>query len=255
MPAKKRKSQILTETHLQSEAMKRFYKSVSMDRREDCFHILLDGRSIKTPMKADFAVPSESLAFAIVDEWANQGEVIDPVTMPLTGLSNASIDQIAPNRSVAIDDVVRFLSTDYLCYLGEDDLRVRQEALWGPYRGWFEDRMGTNVAVTSGVMPIAQSRQLLDRFETAIADLAPFHLTGLKEATSLLGSAILGFALLEQVSDAKQIWQASDIDRLVQKEKWGEDAEAEAVAVRRRQDFDDACVFLDHLRPTEASIS
>ncbi|MDX1580978.1 MAG: ATP12 family chaperone protein, partial [Alphaproteobacteria bacterium] len=77
--------------------MKRFYEKADIAKAEQGWQIVLDGRPIKTPAKAGLAVPGESLARAIAEEWQSQGEEIDPFTMPLTGLANAAIDRVAPN--------------------------------------------------------------------------------------------------------------------------------------------------------------
>jgi hypothetical protein len=64
--------------------MKRFWKEVAVVEG-DRFGITLDGRRLKTPAKADLAVPTRALADAIADEWRDSGEEVDPRAMPLTG--------------------------------------------------------------------------------------------------------------------------------------------------------------------------
>ena len=63
---------------------KRFYKSADVRQDEAGFHVMLDGRPIRTPGKRPFAVPTRALAEAIAAEWNAQAETIDPQTMPLT---------------------------------------------------------------------------------------------------------------------------------------------------------------------------
>ena len=55
--------------------MKRFYKTVTVAAGN---RILLDGRPVKTPGRADLAAPTQGLAEAIAAEWSEQGETIDP---------------------------------------------------------------------------------------------------------------------------------------------------------------------------------
>jgi len=69
---------------------KRFYKSVAVTEQ---FGIALDGRSVKTPLKAPLVLPNRALAEAVAAEWNAQIEVINPQVMPLTKLANTAIDR------------------------------------------------------------------------------------------------------------------------------------------------------------------
>src|SRR5437867_5877935 len=72
--------------------MRRFYKQVEARAERAGHAILLDGRLVHTPAKAALRVPTAQLADAIASEWEEQGDRIDPRSMPLTGLANAAID-------------------------------------------------------------------------------------------------------------------------------------------------------------------
>ena len=59
--------------------MKRFYKDVTVAPRDGGYAVLLDGRAIRTQGGGKpQIVPSEALAQALAQEWADQGETIDP---------------------------------------------------------------------------------------------------------------------------------------------------------------------------------
>ena len=225
--------------------MKKFYKEATVVETAGGFSITLDGRPVKTPMKIALEVQSKPLAEAIADEWNEQGDEIDPATMPMTGLANAMIDRIAPDPTATIDELVRYLGSDMVCYRADDGpLLESQNAIWGAYQTWFEEKLGEKLAVTSGIMPVSQSEKLLDQYRSSLNTLTAHHLTALKELTGLLGSAVLGFALLEGFKDAAAIWHASDLERVHQADLWGTDEEAEEVAAKRRKDFEDAFRFL-----------
>ena len=53
---------------------KRFYKSVAVT---ETFGIALDGKTVKTPLKAPLVLPNRALAEAVAAEWEAQTEVID----------------------------------------------------------------------------------------------------------------------------------------------------------------------------------
>ena len=76
--------------------MKRFWTDVETEAEGEGWTITLDRRPIRIPARSALVVPTQSLAISIAQEWRSIGETIDPRAMPLTGLSNAAIDRIAP---------------------------------------------------------------------------------------------------------------------------------------------------------------
>ena len=54
--------------------------------------VLLDGRAPKTPAHAKLTLPTGAAAQLVADEWAAQGEFIEPGTMPATRLASTAID-------------------------------------------------------------------------------------------------------------------------------------------------------------------
>ena len=158
--------------------MKKFYKAASPVEEDAGYSIALDRRTVRTPMKALLLVPTSKLAEAIAGEWNAQEETLNPACMPLTGLANAMIDRIAPRRTDVIDELVRYLGSDMVCYRAEDDpLNSNQAAVWDPYINWFESQMGTGVAVTDGIMPVAQSGALLDAYRARLTKFSDAGLT------------------------------------------------------------------------------
>ena len=108
--------------------MRRFYKQASVEADEGGFALLLDGRGVKTPLRHALVVPTRALADAISAEWEAQGETIDPRSMPLTGLANAALDRVAPDREKFADGLASYGESDLLCYRAEgpDRLVARQ---------------------------------------------------------------------------------------------------------------------------------
>jgi ATP12 chaperone protein len=64
----------------------RFYKTVSVIRSptDAGWHVTLDGRTLRTPAKAQLLLPTHALALAVAAEWEWQdAKNIRPFTMPL----------------------------------------------------------------------------------------------------------------------------------------------------------------------------
>lgn len=209
--------------------MKRFYKTATAQVEQDGTHsVRLDGRAMKTPSKADMRLPTRALAEAIAAEWNAQQDEIKPAEMPLTRLAATAIDRVQADPAFATADVVRYGDTDLLSYRATDqaELSAKQATVWQPLLDWFRDRYDVQLAVTSGIMAVAQPPELKPRLERVCAAYDAFHLTALHAATTNTGSVVIGLALLEGRVDAQAASEASLLDELHQAGLWGEDAEA-----------------------------
>lgn len=229
--------------------MKRFYKDVTTRGAGDGREILLDGRPIKTPARNALAVPGERLALAIADEWAVQGETIDPRSMPLTGLANAAIDRVAPEAQAFAASLGIYGESDLLCYRAEgpETLARRQAEAWDPVLEWAKTRFGIDFTLACGVMHRPQPEATLERLRHALAEKTPFELAGLSPLVTIGGSLVLALALAEGAVDLDTAWAAATVDERYQAEQWGEDSEAAAALDARRRDFAAGYRFLNLL--------
>jgi chaperone required for assembly of F1-ATPase len=226
---------------------KRFYTSVSVEAKGPRdYRIRLDGKPIRTPAKAELAVPTAALAEAIAEEWRAQGTHIDPSSMPLTRLANSAIDGVVPRAAEVRADIAKYAGSDLLCYrAGEPEALIAlQSRHWDPVLDWGREVLGARFMLVQGLMPVSQARETLDRIAAAIADLDAFRLAALHVMTTLMGSALLGLAVVKGRLSADAAWDAAHVDEDWQIGKWGEDAEAAARRRRRRAEMDAACRLL-----------
>jgi len=209
------------------------------------FTVLLDDRPLRTPAKAPFVVPTRALAEAAAAEWKAQEGALRPATMPLTRFANTAIDTVAPNLAAVAGTVSAYAGTDLLCYRAEGPAALvdRQKAAWDPLLDWAAGRFRVRLAVTSGVMPLAQPDDVLSALGAAVRTASPFELTALHDLTALSGSLVIGLAAFEGAFRPDDLWAAARIDEDWQTEIWGEDAEAAAAAADRRQAFMQALDF------------
>ena len=96
--------------------MKRFWKEAKALPDNGGWRIELDGRPVRTPARALLILPTAALTEAVAAEWNAAGETLDPRAMPLTGLANAAIDRIAPERERFAEGLSRYGASDLLCY-------------------------------------------------------------------------------------------------------------------------------------------
>jgi len=207
---------------------KRFYKDVSVEGRDGGFAVLLDGRPVRTPKKQALAVPTPALADAIAAEWAAQGANVDPATMPLSKLAITALDGVAQHRAEVAADIVKFAGSDLLCYRAEAPAAlVRLQAeVWDPVLRWMEAELGARFVLAEGVMPVEQSRAVLDGVAAAVAPYDAMALTSLHVMTTLLGSAVLMLAHAKGKLSAADAWAAAHLDEDWQISQWGVDVEA-----------------------------
>lgn len=229
--------------------MKRFWKEVAVERDGDGWMIELDGRPVRTPARAELALPKEALAQAIAGEWRSLEETIDPRTMPLTGLANAAIDRVAPDRLAFAQGLARYAEADLACYRAEmpRELVARQERQWDKLLAWGRRRYDVDFATTCGVVHVAQPAATVERLSHAVAALDAFQLAGISPLVTIGGSLVTALAVLEKAITPEEGWAAVSVDERWQLEQWGADAEAEATLDHRRRDFMAAARFLDLL--------
>jgi len=229
--------------------MKRFWKTVDVVRDDDGWAIMLDGRPVRTPARALLKVSSEDLADSIAEEWRIAGEDVDPRAMPLTGLANAAIDRIAPDKDAFAAGLAHYAEADLACYRAEGPsaLVEQQASSWDVLLAWARRRYDVDFATTSGLMHVPQPHGTVERLGHAVATLDAFQLAGLSPLVTIGGSLVAGLATLEKAVTADQAWRAVSIDERWQLKQWGAVTEAETALKNRKRDFLAAARFLELL--------
>lgn len=229
---------------------KRFYADVATERREEGIVVLLDGRPVRTPGRRLLTVPAPRIAEAIAAEWREQGETVDPATMPVTRLVNTALDGVAGAIEAVQADTARFAETDMVCYrAGEPEgLVARQRELWDPLVAWARDALGLELALAEGVMHVAQPEATLGRAQDLLSDLDPVSLAATHVLTTLTGSLVIALALVRGRIAADEAWAAAHVDEDWQISQWGEDAEAMRRRRRNRCELDAAVLVATAMR-------
>lgn len=230
--------------------MKRFYKTVAAVPAPEYGHIItLDGRTLKSPAKQAFIMPTRALADAIAGEWDAQGDAVKPDSMPLTQLASTAVDRIGVERAVIVDGTAAYGGSDLLCYRAEEpaELVERQSRAWQPLLDWAALRYDAPLTVQTGLMPVAQSPDALKALRAAVDAYDNWRLAALQSATPACGSLIIALALLEHRLDAEAAFAVSQLDETWQIEKWGEDSEATKRRANLRADIAACRLYYDLL--------
>lgn len=227
--------------------MKRFYKTVEIDAAR---HILLDGRTLRTPLKKELSLPTQALADAVADEWRAQGDKVVPATMPLTKLANTAVDRVAPERARILQEIADFAGSDLVCYRADspEGLVLRQDQFWNPVVDWATDDLKAPFITITGVIHRRQPEAAIAAIAKLAATASDFELTAIHNVMTLTGSALLSLMLWQRRTEEDTVWSAAHADEDYQIEQWGWDEEARELRVRRHQEFLSCVRFLDLLR-------
>jgi chaperone required for assembly of F1-ATPase len=235
---------------MRPQLAKRFYKTAEVSEAEGGYAVSLDGRVVRTPARNLLATPWRALTARLAQEWAAQGDSIDPSTMPMSRVVNSAIDGVSGAMEAVRADAVKYAGSDLLCYRadGPDRLIERQRMAWDDVLAWARDDLGARFVLAEGVMFVEQPPEAIAAVARAVEPLDPFRLAALHVATTLMGSVLLALALERGRLDPAQAWAAAHVDEDWTSDLWGRDEEAETRRAGRFEDLKAAAGVLDLAR-------
>ncbi len=216
--------------------MKRFYKLASASKTEDGFAIHLDGKPVKTPLGQPLIAPNKPLADAVIAEWGEQGETVEPNAMPLTQILTTAIDR-SRERDAITKTLLKYLDTDLLCYRVKEpaELARRQKETWDRWLSWFDEHFESPLDVTYGIDALKQDDDTHKQIWNYIEGLDEYYFAILQIVTSLSGSIVLALAFLEREADAAQVFDAAELEEIYHSELAGEDVHGSDPVQEKRQ--------------------
>lgn len=230
--------------------MKVFWKKVDLVEGPEGFAPHLDGRPVRTPARAALVLPTRALGEAVAAEWQAQSGDVKPDEMPLTRAANSAIDRVTHHFEAVAADLAAYAETDLLCYRAPhpQELVDWQAASWDPVLTWSAETLRAPLSPTTGVIPAVQPPDSLTALAKAVRAHDPWTLTALYDLVTLTGSLLLGLAVSHSRLAPDEAWRLSRLDEDWNIQEWGEDAEAAALAARKRQAFEEAARLMTLLR-------
>ncbi|MFN4297999.1 MAG: ATP12 family chaperone protein [Brevundimonas sp.] len=213
---------------LAQDQVRRFWKTVSVEPDGQGWAVRLDGKMPKSPAGHSLVLPTQAAAQIVAEEWAGQGEVLIPATMPATRLAFTAIDRVREVREAVADEITAYAGSDVICYLADtpDTLVERQARDWTPWRDWAERELGCVLIPVAGIVHRPQADEALAAVREAALALDDYALTGLAMATPLLGSAVLALAVQRGALSGAEAFDLSRLDEAFTEDRWGVDEEA-----------------------------
>ncbi len=237
--------------NMRPAVVKQFYAAASVAPVAGGFSLRLDGRGARTPAGKPLAFPTRALAELVALEWAEQGETIDPASMPMTRIANSAIDGVAAAIEGTRAELAAYAGTDLLCYRANapQELVEAEASAYDPVLDWAEETLGAKFRLAEGVTHVRQPEPALRAIEAALKAFdEPFALTALHVMTTLTGSLLLALAVCRGGLIAAEAWRIAHVGEDFQIGQWGEDEEAMARRAARRREMDAAAKIAEALR-------
>ena len=191
--------------------------------------VTLDGRAIATPFGNLIVLPGASLAHGLAGEWIAQVDRIKPAIMPLMTLCTTALDIVPRVREKTVNDCVKFLSTDTVCFFAdpneEPGLRELQEEAFVPIIEWFNKRFGVelmnNQTAKSRDILFVQPDEIGVVIGEAVSKLNDWELSALDKASGEAKSTAVAMMLCSGQISAKDALDACKTEERYQMERWG----------------------------------
>lgn len=231
----------LVKNQMQQPKVRRFYREAGVDAADEGgFSVTLDGKGALTPGRKPLRLPTRAAARLVADEFAGQGDTLDPQTMQVTRLANTAIDGVATDPQAVLEDILRYASSDLVFYRadGPEGLVARQAEAWDGVLDWAHSALHARFILAEGIIHVEQPRESIALVGAHLAArVEPFRLAAIHVMTTLMGSALLALAVDGGVLSAEQAWAAAHVDEDWNIAQWGEDAEAKARRTWRRAEM------------------
>ena len=203
--------------HQRIKGRRRFYKTVSVrpvEGEENAWEILLDRHVLRTPGRRPLRLPTETLARAVAAEWDAQvaASGIEPTVMPLMTLTATAIDQIAVQPAVTIENVMRYLPTDTVCFFAPEYdriMRKRQHQRWEPLHQWMSQSVGAELGRTmDNLARPKHDPTAVSKVQSVVEALDPFTLSAVQCITMECKSLVIALAVAHRHISIEQVCNA-----------------------------------------------
>lgn len=202
----------------------------NIEQENNIYRVLRNEEGLKTPKGNTYDLPNSDLANAVAQEWSTQGDKIVPAIMPLTQLAATALDVMPEMRAKVVKGLVAYTRSELLCHRAEypQELVTRQKNEWQPLLDWCNKRFSLDLVPIKGVVPMELPDEMKNSLQKHIEDFDNFWLTGLQQAADVVGSLVIGLAIMEEKVTASQALELSELDIIHQQIAWGEDPVTEA---------------------------
>ncbi|KAJ7083831.1 ATP12-domain-containing protein [Mycena crocata] len=218
----------VTETNRTEATMKRFWKAVTVGRREDSYTILLDSRALKTPSGNMLLIPPEKslLATLVAAEWESQETVLKHHALPVTSLTSRAIDAMVDEttRAEVRQELLEYLDTDTICFHQDypPQLVDLQAQHWDPLLSWARSTFGVELHTFDSILFNSQPEETKAKLDQILSTFDHWEMAAMERATYTTKSFIIALALVRKHLSVEQASLAAQVEVASQIQRWGE---------------------------------
>ncbi|THH32976.1 hypothetical protein EUX98_g1201 [Antrodiella citrinella] len=219
---------VLTETNRAETTLKRFWKTVGIEEKNNALSVTLDKRPLKTPSGNPLSLPKSRVLAAtlVASEWDNQETQLKQHSLPLTSLTARAIDAFheEATRAEVRAQLLKYLETDTICFHSDGPpgvVKLQQEH-WEPLLNWVQQTFDVEVETTNALLRVRHAPATVQKFDEILATFDPWQMAAMERATYASKSFIIGLAVVMQHLDVEKAAQAAHVEVNSQIEKWGE---------------------------------
>jgi len=233
--------------------MKRFWKTVGVEKQGDAFTVTLDKRPLKTPTGNTLLLPQSKalLATLIAHEWETQETLLKPHALPVTSLASRAIDALGEEqtRAEVRASLLDYLDTDTICFFQDEPppLVVLQEKHWEPLLNWARSTFNVEIQKFDSILYNSQPQATKQKFDELLAQFDGWEMAAMERATYTTKSFIVALALVKRHLTAEEAAETAQVEVNSQIERWGEVEDSHDVDFHdvRRQLGSAACLVSD----------
>ena len=208
----------------------KYYENVDIrevSSTQNQYEILLDGKPLKSPKRAQFILPNKLLASAIATEWATQeDDSIRPFTMPLMQLSSTALDHMSDYATFDfhVKKLLEFFDADQavVAHPSGSELREIQLKTLKKVHDWARREFGEQLNLSSdSIFAQPQPEEVKILMEKRLRSLSPWEMTCTFAAAAAAKSLLIGLALNRNIIDPEEALKCARVEEDYQIERHG----------------------------------
>ncbi|PPR04955.1 hypothetical protein CVT24_010413 [Panaeolus cyanescens] len=238
-------------TKLAEATLKRFWKTVDIERRGDSFAVTLDKRALKTPGGQTLLLPLNKAlpASLIAAEWDLQETLIKPHALPMTSIVSRAVDTMRDEatRTEVREALLKYFDTDTVCFFHDspEPLERLQSEHWTPLIEWTRKTFDVKINVSNSILSADQPPETREKFGKLLETFDEWEMAAMERAVLATKSFITALAVVKKHLTVEEAARVASVEVDSQIERWGEVEDTHDVDYQdvRRQLGSAACLL------------
>ncbi|TFY52640.1 hypothetical protein EVJ58_g9899 [Rhodofomes roseus] len=231
--------------------LKRFWKTVGIEEREDAFAVTLDKRPLRTPGGKHMLLPKNKrlAATLIASEWENQETLLKPHSLPMTSIASRAIDAFSEEqtRAEVRGQLLKYFETDTICFHQTQPAAILklQSAHWWPIINWAQSTFEIGISTTDSLLLPPHPQETYEKLDKLMSGFDAWEMAAMERITYTSKSFLIALALIKRQVTAEEAALAAHVEVNSQIELWGEVEDSHDVDYHdiRRQLGSAACLI------------